>query len=338
MSEENSNQPVDINDDNQAAFEDLFFNGEPVQEDDPVDQEEAPSEDVEDEVVDLGEDDDPPAPEEDDEDEDEPEEEEKPKGKNRKSFQERINELTAKARAEEREKIALLKRLEDLEAVVKKETVKDQKPLREQLPSGAPKPDAKGEDGEPLYPLGEFDPNYIADLTQFTVDERIKAAEEKKAQEDQAREYQEYQNAVRDHWVEKVAEAEETIPEIRDSIQELTETFSDVDGAYGEYLATTIMSSDFGPQIMHYLSQNIGEAQKIVASGPAAATLALGRLEARFELNSTKQEEQKRNKKVTNAQEPPEDRTRGVHGQFAVRPDTDNQRAFEKEFFKDGFF
>lgn len=328
MNEENSNQPVDINDDNQPEFEKLFYAPEPEEVEDVedvVDQEE--------DVDDLGEDDDPPAPEE-DEDDDEPIEDEKPQGKKKNSFQERINELTAKARTEEREKIALLKRLEELEAVVKKEAVKDQKPLREQLPDGAPSPEAKGEDGEPLYPLGEFDPQYIRDLTKFTIAEESTRAKEEAAKEAQAKEYQEYQAAVRDHWVEKVAEVEETIPEIRESIQNLTETFGDVDGPFGEYLATTIMSSDFGPQIMHYLSQNIGEAQKIVASGPAAATLALGRLEARFEF-STKQEEQKRNKKVTDAREPPTDRTRGVHGQFSVAPDTDNQRAFEREFFKD---
>lgn len=331
MSEENSNQPVDINDDNQPDFEKLFYAPEPEEVEDVEDN----LEDQEDEVDDLGEDDDPPAPE--DDEEDEPEEEEKPKAR-KKSAQERINELTAQKRHEERERIRekaeFEKRIAELEAVVKKEAVKDQKPLREQLPNGAPSPDAKGEDGEPLYPLGEFDPNYVRDLTSFTITEGLRQAKEEEAKAAQAKEYQEYQNAVRDHWVEKVAEAEETIPEIRESIQDLTETFSNVDGAYGEYLATTIMSSDYGPQIMHYLSQNIGEAQKIVASGPAAATLALGRLEARFDL-STKQEEQKRNKKVTDAREPPTDRTRGVHGQFSVAPDTDNQRAFEREFFKD---
>jgi hypothetical protein len=93
------------------------------------------------------------------------------------------------------------------------------------------------------------------------------------------------------------------------------------------------MSCDNGPEIMYYLSQNIGEAQKIVASGPAAATLAIGRLEA--QLSKPKQEELKRNKRVSETPPPPEQRTRGVNGRFATRPDTRDLAAFRKEFFKD---
>jgi hypothetical protein len=51
-----------------------------------------------------------------------------------------------------------------------------------------------------------------------------------------------------------------------------------------------------GPEVMRYLSQNIGEAQKIVASGPAAATIAIGRLDARLDRTTR---EEKRNKRVS---------------------------------------
>jgi hypothetical protein len=53
----------------------------------------------------------------------------------------------------------------------------------------------------------------------------------------------------------------------------MVSVFSGIEPSYGEYLAATIMGADNGPEVMYYLSQNIGEAQKIVASGPAAATL-----------------------------------------------------------------
>jgi hypothetical protein len=67
---------------------------------------------------------------------------------------------------------------------------------------------------------------------------------------------------------------------------------------------------------MYYLSQNIGEAQKIVASGAAAATRAIGRLEARFE--QTTPHEPKRNKRVSDAPKPPEQRSRGTGGKFTI--------------------
>jgi hypothetical protein len=127
------------------------------------------------------------------------------------------------------------------------------------------------------------------------------------------------------------AEAEE--PDIRENIRTLTEVFADIEPNYGEYLASTIMFSDYGPQIMNYLSQNIGEAQRIVASGPAAATLALGRLESKF-IASTQQEEKRNTRQVSNAAPPPTERARGRGGQFTVAPDTDNLDAFEKEFYK----
>jgi hypothetical protein len=74
--------------------------------------------------------------------------------------------------------------------------------------------------------------------------------------------------------------------------------FAGIDPGYGEFLAATIMSCDNGPQIMYYLSQNIGEAQKIVASGASAATFALARLDAKFDKPAT---EEKRNKKPSAA-------------------------------------
>jgi hypothetical protein len=93
------------------------------------------------------------------------------------------------------------------------------------------------------------------------------------------------------------------------------------------------MQLDNGPQIMDYLSQNIGEAQRIVASGPVAATLAIGKLDAMFTKPPV---EKKSNKKVSDAPAPPTERARGSNGQFTVPPDTDDLDAFEKIFFQRG--
>jgi hypothetical protein len=323
--------PVDITD-NQDEFEAEFYGTAPAKQE-PVEDAETP------EVDNLGGsddgaiDDNPPAPEETDEDEvveDEP----KPK---KKSAKERIDELTAEkhefrreAEAERRAREALRKEFEDFKASVEKD--KPSKELRDRLPDGAPDPDAKGEDGEPLYPLGEFDKDYIRDLTKYSIEQEREAAKAAEAREREVREYQKAQQEIADNWNKNVVEAEKENPNLRKEITELAETFQDIPEAYGTYLANTIMLSELGPQIMSYLSQNIGEAQSIVASGPAAATLALGRLEAR--LMKAAEKEEKSDKKVSNAPNPPDTRTRGTGGKFVVAPDTDDLDAFEKEFLK----
>ena len=257
-------------------------------------------------------------------------EEEAPKPK-KKSAQERINEVYAEAKAAERERDALRRELAEIKSRLEANKP-EEKPLAEQLPPEAPKPDALDKDGNPVYPLGEYDPEFIKDLTKFTIAEERKATKAAEEQEAFVAQAKAAQDVISQNWLENVAKVEEELPDIREKIGSLTETFQDIEPAYGEFLAMTIMASEVGPQIMYYLSQNIGEAQKIVASGPAAATRAIGRLEARFDKPVV---EEKRNKKVSEAPNPPEARTRGAGGQFAVAPDTHDLAAFRREFFKD---
>ncbi len=264
-----------------------------------------------------------------DEDEDEDEPEEKPKGKRRQSLQERINEVVAKQRTTERERDAAIRELAEIRAAAKPEE-KVEPSLREQLPDGAPNPDAKDADGNPIYELGEFDPKFIRDLTKYTITEETKAAKAVEAREAEAKAIQEVQEQIKAVWTDNLDKYESENPDVRQNIENLVEVFDGIETNYGEYLATTIMSSPAGPAIMDYFSQNIGEAQQIVAAGPAAATLAIGALQARL----TPSKEEKRNKKVSEANEPPKNHNRGSAGKFAVRPDTDDQDAFEREFFK----
>lgn len=283
-------------------------------------------------------------PEEDDsletEDEQDEEEQPEPKGKKRHSAKERIDELTADKYSEKRAREAAEQRLEsalrELETLKAGREKEEPEALRTQLPPEAPNPDAVDKNGNPIYELGEFDPRYIRDLTKFTITEETKAAEQARAQKEWEEGVAAAQQELANQWVEKVEKAEETIPTLRDDITSLTDTFEKIDPNYGEYLAMTIMQCENGPEIMHYFSNNIGEAQKIVAAGPAAATLAIGRLEAKLSKQpSTNQEEQTRNKqKVSEAPTPPESGARGVSGRVPIRPDTDNLEAFEKIFYK----
>jgi len=329
MADDNSKNVETADDLNE--FENMFYGRESEEIEDVV-------EDDEDSEVDGHDEDDTLATDEDEDletdDEEDGDEEPQPKQKkNKVPFKERINEMTAKVREAERREAALIKRLEELEASREEKKVDDEKPpLRDVLPDGAPDPDATNDKGEPLYPLGEFDAKYITDLVKFTNQKEREAAKEAAQKEQQEQAIREVQQELSDNWNTRLDKAEEEMPEIRNNISRLTEAFEGINPAYGEYLAMTIMSSDVGHLVMNYLSDNIGEAQKIVASGPAAATLALGRLEAQFIKNTTKEE--KRNNKVSDAPEPPESRTRGHGGRFTVSPDTDDLDAFEREFYK----
>lgn len=330
---------TDIDTDDQAGFEAEFFGTEAPKAEEP-ENEVVETPETDDQPEDDGAEtpDDPLAPEDEEEpeDEDAPEEEVDKPGKNRKSAQARINELTAKVRETERreaaEKATFMRRIEELEAAVKESKPKAK--VQDILPEGAPKPDALDEDGEPVYALGEFDPNFLRDLTKFTFKEEMKEAEKQREQNAIQAKIEEEREVIKTQWVDRLDKYEEDVPDIREKISDLTNTFQSVEPGYGEYLATTLMVSDYGVQIMEYLSDNIGEAQKIVASGPAAATLALGRLEARFVKAETPAEDKPKQQKVTEAGTPPESANRGRGAKFNVPIDTDNQDAFEKEFFK----
>lgn len=341
MNTDDTETNVDIDETNLEDFEAEFYGRTPT-ETQKEEVEEVVSE-TEDDSLATEEDDDEEleaSPEEeeednDDEEEEEPEEDPKPR-KNRKSAKERIEELVAKNRESERREAELIRRLEQLEALTNKEVNKSEDEVnvrQEQLSADAPNPDALDKEGQPVYPLGEFDPQYIRDLAKFTVAEETRKAKEEAAKEEEAKRIAQIQEDLTSQWIERVNEVEKEIPEIRNNIVRLTDTFKNIDEGYGDYLASVIMSSEFGPQMMNYLSQNIGEAQKIVASGPAAATLALGRLEARF-ISPTKPDDKRNTKLVSKATEPPEERARGRGGKFTVSPDTDDLDAFERVFYK----
>lgn len=332
MTDDNSNL-VDIDLD---TFEAEFFQREPVateeQEETVEDEEVIENEDdtlATDEDTDASEDE----TEEDETEEEEEEDKPAPKPK-KKSFQDRIDELTRDKRETERlaakEKADLLARIEALEARKTEDTKPEPKPLREQLPTGAPDPDAEDENGEPVYPLGEFDKQYIRDLTKFTIAEEKRIADEEDAKAAQAQLVEAAQEELKSSWLEKVEAASEELPDLREKLEDMGKAFDGVDPDYGEFLAATIMSCDNGPQMMYYLSQHIDEARKIVASGPASATLALGRLDARFAKAPVSEEKPK--KKVSDAPKPPAS-LRGSGRSHAVNPDTDDLDAFEKAFF-----
>lgn len=312
-------------DDNLDAFEDDFFQREP-EADEAEEQEVSEDEDEEVSETELETSEDDSSEEDEGEEEEAPEEEPKPKAK--KSARERIDELTAEKYQLRRELDALRR---DFEAnKTQREEKPEPKPVQSELPSDAPSPDAVDDEGNPIYKLGEFDPKFISDLTKFTIAQETKSAKEAEAREATQKQVEAAQAEIQQKWQTNLAEVEKEEPEIRENIANLVEVFKDVEPAYGDFLALSIMNSEYGPQVMNYLALNIGEAQKIVASGPEAAMRHIGRIEARFDKPTEKQP-----KKVSKAGKPPEIRSRGAQGRFSIREDTDDLDAFERAFYKE---
>lgn len=268
------------------------------------------------------------APEDDKSEDPEPDSDEKPKGKNR--YQERINELTAKARQAERERDEALRKLEEKNNPPKA----NPEPQASTVDDKAPQPTDKNEDGTDKYPLGEFDPKYNADLVKYTVQKTLneeRAERERQQQEQEKLSAEEkYRNTLQETWNEKLETVQERYPDFQEKGEQMLEVFEGIDPAYGQYLTDTLMEMDAGPEVFYYLANNIEEAQNIVNAGPRKATIALAKLEA--QLAGTKTTEAPKIK-VTNAPTPPPQLKGSAVAKATVPLDTDDLDAFSKVMF-----
>lgn len=324
MSDENTTTFVDPNTDDLDAFNDLMTGkAQPIKaEDTPVEDdakepdEKAPLDaDIEDDTLATVE---PDIELEDGEEA----EASKPEPK-KNSFQKRIDEINGKYREEQRAREALEKRLAAIEAGQTKEPIKPDV-------SGEPTPDDKLEDGTEKYPLGEFDPAFIRDLNTHIFEEKMNEFRTlQEAEKENARD-QEAKTSLVKEWEGKLETARETYPDLDEKNEALEELFMAFDTGYAEYLASTIMSMDSGPEVLYYLANNIDEAKRITSSGPTKATIALGRLEAILDKSKVTKDKEIR---VSRAPEPPPVINKGNSGRNGIADDTDDLDAFEKKFF-----
>lgn len=258
------------------------------------------------------------------------EEELVPEPPKRKTAKDRIDELTAEkheakreAEAERVARAADKARLEDLEKKLAEFTAK---PVVTQPADSRPTSDALLPDGTPKYPLGDFDPHFQRDLTEFTIEQQFKRREELANQKSQEVARQQYVANLDAGWQEKVKAAEVEMPDFRTKGIQLEQQFSNLDPTYGEFLASTIKQMDVGPQVLYHLANNPEEAKAIVAAGPIGAAVALGELKAQFKTKVVTPP------RVSNAPTPPPT-TRGVAVGGTVAADTDDLDAFSQAFF-----
>ncbi len=335
----NSNSPEQVVDDLDAFSEELFGTKKSQQQQHqeekelPVDKEEGVDEDTQ------TSEDDTLAPEA-DEDLSKEDLEQVPEEKPKSRFQKRIDELVTKVReTEEAASLREAKLRSDMETLIAKLN-SENKPDKAVEPrslqnistdSAAPDPSAKDANGEDKYPLGEFDLAYIRDYTRYTLTKELEAQKAAEAEEQARQSELASKNALIDEWAGKLEAAKEKYPDLVEKNYVLQDSFQDIDPRYGEYLASTIMSLEYGPDVLYYLASNVDEAKKIADSGPARATIALGRLEARFAFQD--QEKGEKKLKVSKAPSPPERLNKGNMVSKEIADDTDDLDAFAQKLF-----
>lgn len=318
MTDQTDNGTVETTDDLDAFATQLFGQEEITEEptSPEVVEEEAEQDPVEDEPV------------EEEDQEEEVVEEPKPA---KKTVQERIDELVRQREEAKREGDA---KVEQLRKEFEAKFAELQKPQEASKVEEAkePSPDDVDAEGNPKYSLGEFDPQYVRDLTVFTLNqEKARLQEAAKLEAEQA-EQTKAQQELTNSWNEKVVAVKETYPDFQEKGQELVNSLQGLDESYGLYLTNLLMSMDKGPDVLYYLATNPEETASIVNSGAQRATLALGRIEAKF--LEPKQAPVTKRQSVAPTPPPPQARSRGANGAFiSVPPDTDDLDAFTREFF-----
>lgn len=346
------NNPVETEEQNLDDFSADFFGQKeadpPTEATEGVNQEDDETEDdasLEQDTHVDDEDDDALAPDErdedanekDEEDQDEPEDSNAPKPKKNR-FQERIDQLVRDREEERRERLALQAKLEELinkqnEPEPKKEAPKVDTPTADQQQDEGPQPGDLNEDGSEKYPLGEFDPAYIRDMAKHVINAEREAMKREQEQQEQIRREQEAAQALQEQWNQKLEPAKERYPDFMEKGEQLAVAFDGIDQAYGDYLTSTIMEMEHGPDVLYYLANNLDEAKAIVNSGARKATVALGRLEAKFA--DASEERKQARPKVSKAPEPPSRLNKGTSAvKPSVKGDEDDLESFEQVFFK----
>ncbi len=256
---------------------------------------------------------------------------EKPK---KKTAQERISEVIGE-RNEARERASALEaRIAAIEAG-------KAKPVEAPAPTvvtdnGAPDPDATNEDGSLKYPLGEYDSAFLRDNARYILKSEKEAFDREQAETAQQEAEIAARTELQKSWEAKVqsAEATDDMADIREVGMQLVENFADLEPAYGDYLANTIMDLENGPEVFYYLANNVTEARKIANLGPVKATIALGGLDARIGVSKAPQENGTQKTRMTQAPEPPKTVNRGTNGKFDTPDDTDDLAAFEAKLYR----
>lgn len=226
--------------------------------------------------------------------------EEEQRAKPKKTFQERMDEVTRARREAERE-AAHWRKIAEARAAEVPQTEQD----------NAPNPED--------FEYGDTDPRYLMALvkheTQKGIDEARRSMAEENERQAQARVWEAAQEAARAEFDDF-----DTVITAKDEAGAIAWDCSPI-------MAQTIKSIPDGAKLAYQLAVDPAESKRIAALPEPLQLIEAGRLMARFE--TAKSAPAKQTKTATDAPRPPETQARGAGGKFTVAADTEDFAAFE---------
>ena len=254
-----------------------------------------------------------------DEDEDEDEE---PAPKPRKKASERIRELTAKNRQQERLLLQVSQRLEAIEKGGLSTAANGGKS------NGAEKPAPDPSDAE-KYPLGHLDDRYIEDKLEYLATQKASERADAVLQREQEREQQARAEQAHTELLEKVDDLSTRGSELFDDFQE-----SVVEGGLagrwdlGQPTFEAAYEAKHGAQILYELSQDTKEATRVAKLSTVGQVKFVMDRDAEIAANT-------KPRTKPGAGEPPQTRIRGANSSNRIDPATDSLKDFEKAWLAD---
>jgi hypothetical protein len=252
-------------------------------------------------------------------------EEGEPEAPKKKTYQERINELTKARREAERREAELLRRLEDLEAA------------RTLQPKGGdtstPAPPADAPSGPPTpedFEYGELDSRYITALVEYQTEQRILKFQEELSAAAAQQEAERRQREVHAKFQQRVEKGAAKYPDFQEKVVA-------AGAERGEWplsaeMAEMSMASDVGEDVLYHLASHPEEALQVYRQTPVEQARYFGRLEAKFSAAQSAapaRAEETAQSKAPKAP-PPVMPARGAGGQFQASASTDDFSSFEK--------
>jgi hypothetical protein len=221
---------------------------------------------------------------------------EQPQQRPKQTVQDRIDELTAKRREAEREAEYWRSRATQ--------------PPREAQPE--PKPQGDGRPDPAQYGAGEFDPQYLEDLTDWKAANAVRRElDQRERQSKEQAGVDTFKSRLREQYPDGPTEGQQRIfnaPQLSPVVQDV------------------LVDSDIGPKIADHLGSNPRELARISALPPIQQARELVKLEMKLAAPPVPVP-----KTVSDA--PAVTPTvRGQGGRFAPAPDTDDFSAFEKTY------
>jgi hypothetical protein len=249
------------------------------------------------------------------------EEEEEPKPKPKKAS-ERIRELNARLRQEERLRRASDERLSAIEKSLLQGRGDGSNGGARETPAPDPSDQKK-------YPLGHLDDRYIEDKLEWLADQKAGQRADAVLQRQQENEQGQAAEQARTALLEKVDTLSAKGSELYEDFQEAV-VDAGMRGSWKLDQPTFEAAHDaeHGPQILYELSQDKKEAARVASLSPY--------LQLRFVIDRDAEISAKAKPRTKpGAGEPPSTKTRGANSSHRINPATDNLADFEKAWLAD---